>query len=271
VNLEDLTRRVAEAFRVLQGEIDDTKFCARKDFKTDRVLLMLFSKSIRLGLAACHLVSGGFYGEAFGLMRSVLEAYFIAKYVSTGGSEERADSYVNFAQAHFYNHEEIRRKYFPEVKPPEWVTQEMLDEAKKRYPNTRHWVPAYNMATEYYDHPLEVDPKTGKGFQATADYDGTYESASHYVHTTVVSMIPHLGKPEEFFQTAKSDMEVSKALLALQYSLGYVLMTSITVGRHWGVELRPEMVSEANALLEELRTAATEEGGIVWHTRKPKS
>jgi hypothetical protein len=61
------------------------------------------------------------------------------------------------------------------LEPPEWVTQELLDDAKRRYPNTRHWVPAYNMATEYYDHPLEVDPQTGKGFQATA----TYESASH--------------------------------------------------------------------------------------------
>jgi hypothetical protein len=135
---------------------------------------MLFSKSIRLGLAVCHLVSGGFYGEAFGLMRSVLEAYFIAKYVSTSDSEERADSYLNFAMAHFYNREEIRKKYFPEVEPLEWLTQEMLDETKGRYANTRHWVSAYNMATEYYDHPLEVDPKTGKGFQATgkliADY-----------------------------------------------------------------------------------------------------
>jgi hypothetical protein len=277
MNLEDLTRRVAEAFRLLQGEIDDTNFRSRKDFKTDRVLLMLFSKSIRLGLAVCHLVSGGFYGEAFGLMRSVLEACFIAKYVSTtgseetGGSEERADSYLNFALAHFYNREEIRRKYFPEEEPPEWLTQEMLDVAKRRYPNTRHWVPAYNMATEYYDHPLEVDPKTGKGFQATSDYEGTYETTSHYVHTTIVSMIPHLAEPEECFRTAKIDTEVSKALLALQYSLAYVLMTGITVGRHWGVELRPEMVSETNSLLDELRTAATEDSGIVWRTRKPKS
>jgi hypothetical protein len=271
VNLEDLTRRVSEALRLLQGEIDDTNFCARVGFQTDRVLLMLLSKSLRLGRAVCHLVSGGFYGEAFGLMRSILEAYFIAKYVSTGGSEERADSYLNFAQAHFYNQEEIRKKYFPEVDPPEWVTREMLDKAKRRYPNTRHWVPAYNMAMEYYDHPLELDPKTGRGFQAASDYENTYEGASHYVHTTVVSMIPHLAKPGEFFQTAKSDTEVSKAILALQYSLGYVLMTSITVGHHWGVALPPEMVSATNSLLDELRAAATEEGGIVWRTRKPKS
>jgi hypothetical protein len=84
---------------------------------------------------------------------------------------------------------------------------------------------------------------------------GTYESASHYVHTTVVSIIPHLAKPREFFHTAKRDTEVSKALLALQYSLGYVLMTSTTVGRH----------------LDELQAAATEDGGIVWHPRKLKS
>src|ERR1700682_1497241 len=38
------------------------------------------------------------------------------------------------------------------LESPEWVTQELLDDAKRRSPNTRHWVPAYNMATEYYDH-----------------------------------------------------------------------------------------------------------------------
>jgi hypothetical protein len=109
------------------------------------------------------------------------------------------------------------------------------------------------MATEYYDHPLEVHPQTGKGFQATADYDGTHESASHYGHTTVVSMIPHSAKPGEFFDTTKKDTEVSKARLALQYSLGYVLMTGITVGRHWAVVLSPKVVSGKNSFLMSCR------------------
>jgi hypothetical protein len=87
------------------------------------------------------------------------------------------------------------------------------------------------------------------------------------VHTTVVS----LGKAWRVFPYGKRDTEVSKALLPLQYSLGYVLMTSMTVARHWAVVLPPKVVSGTNSLLDDLQAAATEDGGIVWHPRKPKS
>jgi hypothetical protein len=68
----------------------------------------------------------------------------------------------------------------------------MLDHVKRVFPNTRHWIPAYSMAADYYDHPLEVDPKTGKGFQALADYDGIYEMTSHCVHVSAISAIGEL-------------------------------------------------------------------------------
>jgi len=35
------------------------------------------------------------------------------------------------------------------------------------------------MAAEYFNHPADINPKTGKGFQASADYDGMYEATSH--------------------------------------------------------------------------------------------
>ena len=55
--------------------------------------------------------------------------------------------------------------YFSHVKKPEFLTQEMLD-AAKALTSTRHWVAAWNMATDQYDHPLEINPTTGKGFQS---------------------------------------------------------------------------------------------------------
>ena len=94
------------------------------------------------------------------------------------------------------------------------------------------------MATEYYDHPLEVDPQTGKGFLKRPPAMTERTSVALRAHHGRVDD-SSLGKAWGVFPYGKRDTEVSKALLALQYSLGYVLMTSITVGRHWAVVRLP--------------------------------
>src|SRR5215469_1258766 len=146
---EEIEPRVASAFRLLQDEIDSSLFCPRNGVAFENVLLMVTSRALRIGLAVCHLVKGGFYDEAFGLTRSVLEAFFIVKYISTKDSEKRAQSYLDYLEAYYYNQEEIRKRYFPHIPRPEWVTQELLDRVKQRFgSNPRKWVPAHNMAAE---------------------------------------------------------------------------------------------------------------------------
>jgi hypothetical protein len=259
---EDIEPRVSSALRLLQQEIDDTLFCPRRDFALDRALLMVTSKALRVGLAVCHLVSSGFYSEAFGLARSALEAFFIVKYISSKDSEARAHSYLEFRKAYFYNQDEIRRKHFPHIERPAWLTQAMLDEVKLTIPNTRHWVPAYNMAGDYYDHPSEIDPKTGKGFQALADYDGVYEMTSHYVHDTVISTMTNFDASP--FRTAKRDKEEDRGVLALHFSLVYIYEVCIILGRQWGVELRQEVNETVQALLADLRSCASVSQGGIW-------
>ena len=173
---EEVEPRVSVPIQNLQSEIDDTAFCPREAFPTEKTLLMVTSKALRVSLAVCQLTKAGFYGDAFGLTRSVLEAFFIVKYITAKDIEGRAKSYLAFQETHDYNREQIRQKYFPQEPRPAWLTQAALDKVKAQFPNTRHWVPAYNMAAEYYNHPADIDPKTGKGFQGLADYDGMYEA-----------------------------------------------------------------------------------------------
>jgi hypothetical protein len=244
---------VSAALRILQLEIDDTLFCPRRDFDLDRALLMVTSKALRVGLAVCHLVSSGFYGEAFGLTRTVLEAFFIAKYISSKGSESRAHSYLEFRKVYFYNQEEIRKKHFSQIPRPLWLIQAMLDEVKLMFPNTRHWIPAYSMASDHYDHPSEIDPKTGKGFQALADYDGIYEMTSQYVHATAVSTMANFDASP--FKTAKRDREEDRGILALHLSLVYAYETCIMLGRQWEVVLTSRVSSTIQDLLTDLRKA----------------
>jgi hypothetical protein len=106
-------------------------------------------------------VAGGFFGEAFGLTRSVLEAFFIVKYVSTNDSEARSQSYLDYTEAYYFNQEEVRKKQFPHVPRPEWITQELLDRVKQKFPNPRRWVAAYTSkaswtTTSTSESPLSI-------------------------------------------------------------------------------------------------------------------
>jgi hypothetical protein len=217
----------------------------------DRALLMVVTKALRIGLAVCQLASSGFYGEAFGLTRSVLEAFFIVKYISSKDSEARAHSYLEFRKVYLYNQEEIRKKYFAHIPRPQWLKQDWLDEVKRLFRNTRHWIPAYSMAADYYDHPLDINPKTGKGFQALADYEGTYEMTSHYVHVTAISSMPNFDSSP--FKTAKRDKEENRGILALHFSLVYITEICMIVGRQWEIELIPSVNETIQALLRDLR------------------
>lgn len=129
-------------------------------------------------------------------------------------------------------------------------------------PLPRCWLPAFNMTTDYYDHPLEVTERSPKGFQALADYDGIYEMTSHYVHVTAISAMANYDASP--FKTAQRDKEEDRAVLALHFSLVYIFEICIIIGRQWDSALLPEVNQTIQRLLEDLRKIAlvTERG--VW-------
>jgi Family of unknown function (DUF5677) len=255
--------RVSDAIRHLQAEIDDTVFCPREGFPAEKTLLAVTSKALRSSLAVCLLVKTGFYGEAFGLTRSVLEAFFIVKYIMAKDTDARARSYLAFRDTYAYNQDQIRQKYFPHEKRPDWLTQEMLDKTKILFPNTRHWEPAYNMAAEYFNHPADINPKTGKGFQALADYDGMYEATSHHVHVgALASMANFYASP---FRCAKRDKEEDRGILALHYALQYSHGVCIILGRQWDLSISPSLNTEVTSVLGELRKVPSVANRGVWH------
>jgi hypothetical protein len=209
-----------------------------------------------------EMVKSGFYGEAFGLTRSVLEAFFTVKYIMAKDSDARAKSYLAFRDVYAYNQDQIRQKYFPQEKRPHWLTQDMLDKVKTEFPNTRHWVPAYNMAAEYFNHPADINPNTGKGFQALADYDGMYEAASHYVHVGALASMPNFAASP--FKCAKGDREEDRGILALHYALSYSYGICIILGRQWDLSVSPGLVTGISSVLDGLRKAPSVASKGVW-------
>lgn len=214
--------------------IDDAFFCPRSNVLYDRTILGLTSKAISLGRAICHLVKGGFYGEAMGLSRSSIECFLLVKYISNKEPEKRATEYINFFKAHIYNVEQNRKKYFSKATPPSPVVQQWIKDAES-FPSRKSWMPAFNMASEKYDDPLEANRKTGEPYQAMFDYEGLYEKTSHWVHCGSVAIKDHVGTGGEPFKVfdGKGD-DPLYGFLALQYGLAYVLTSCMITFRHFG-------------------------------------
>jgi hypothetical protein len=226
-------QEVSSVLTLLTEEINDNLFCPRQNYQLDRALLGITSKAISLARAVCHLVDGGFYGEAFGLTRTSLEAFFIVKYITNKNAEERAERYVNFVKAHVYNVDQVRKTHFSHAKRPSGVSKQWIAEAAK-FNSTKVFEAAHNMATESYQDPREFSKRTGKPYQATFEYDGLYEKTSHWVHCGCVSLFGHMPEAGKEFKvfTGKDDEE--KAYLALIYAVAYLNMICIISFRHFG-------------------------------------
>jgi hypothetical protein len=261
--------KVQEVFSVLTlltEEINDILFCPRCDYQLDRTLLGLTSKAISLTRAVCHLVDGGFYGEAFGLTRTSVEAFFIVKWITNKNTEERAERYVNFVKAHVYNVDNVRKKHFSHVKRPSGVRKQWIEEAAK-FNSTKVWEAAYNMATELYQDPLEFSKRTGKPYQATFDYEGIYEKTSHWVHCGCLSLFGHMPEAGKEFKvfTGKDDEE--KGYLALMYAVGYLNMICIISFRHYGKVISPKTQKRLTKLLTSIKPLLPKDRMILRRSR----
>lgn len=256
---EDVSKIARCLIEKLRKEIDSTKFSFEGEPQTRRALLMLASKSLRISDAVCSLVCGGFYSEAFGLSRTSLEAFLVAKYISNRAKgkdpEKRAASYFNFAKAHFYNAEQFRQLFFPEADPgspqlSEWVRDA---EDKTKFPSLTCWQSAYNMAQEKFFHPLEIVNSDGKHYQAEAEYKSLYEETSHFVHAGSLSLAAHNPRTDQFITTT-SDDQPQLGIRSVFIGLDYAYRTCIIAGWEFDVMLPSEVQAAVGTFREEVVT-----------------
>lgn len=253
-----MERRVSNSLKSLAKEINGSCLCPRVDHKLDRVVLGLLSKTVSLARSVCQLVRGGFYAEAFGLTRSSLETFLLAKFISNKKPEQRAESYLNFFKAHYYNSEQVRKKYFPRSKPPSGVQKQWIDDASKFPGGTKNWQTAWNMASELYEDPREFNRKTGEPYQALFDFDGFYEHTSHYVHCTSLCTAPHIPTGETVFKVFDERWnDPDKGYVALIYAIGYLYMTAILALRQYNYSLKSRTEKRLTKLLVDIRKQMT--------------
>jgi Family of unknown function (DUF5677) len=251
---KELGKRLSKTLAALTNEVNDSFLCPRTSHYADRVYLGLLSKSMSLTRSVCHLVSVGYYGEAFGLTRSLVEAFLLIKFISNKDPEGRAKSYLDFYKAHVHNAEQIRKKHrLLHMKKPSKERMKWIRQAAK-FPSTKVWQSAYNMAFEIYEDPREISAKTGKGYQAVLDYDGVYELTSHWVHCGSLSLmpshLPHSGAPFKISEARWCDEE--KGFIALLHAIACLFRVYVIVFRKFDKEPSALIHNQFFCLLNEL-------------------
>jgi hypothetical protein len=247
---KQMERRVSSSLTALTKEINEASLYPRSDHTLDRVMLGLASKSVSLSRSVCQLVRAGLYAEAFGLSRSSLEAFLLTKFISNKKPEERAQSYLDFFKAHYYNREQVRKKYFPRSKMPSGIQKQWIDDASRFRSGTKSWQPAWNMASELYEDQREVNKKTGEAYQALFEFDAVYEHTSHYVHCTSLCTAPHIPTGETIFKIFDERWnDPDKGHMALINGVGYLYMTAILALRQYHYSLSSRMEKRLTNLL----------------------
>jgi hypothetical protein len=92
-----LKKRIAAVLKpigALESIIDKSEFIPATGHYRSIVILALLSKSLTIARAVGALVTAGFHEEAFGLTRTLIDVYFIVRYISNKDTEARATRYA---------------------------------------------------------------------------------------------------------------------------------------------------------------------------------
>ncbi len=180
--------------------INETRHYPRSNVYLDIVVLALLSKGIVVSKAVCKLVETGFYEEAFGLTRTLIDIYFTIRYVANRDREERATKFAEFFAKDHEGWANIIGKYYPTTKFSLPVHQGQMLKVAEKFKNPHKWTglgdQTRKMAMEEDSYELD---RNGKPFKCEFDYEVLYKWTSHYVHSTIVAIDTHTVEARDVF------------------------------------------------------------------------
>lgn len=165
------------------------------------VILALVSKALTVSRAICLLVDSGFFAEAFGLSRTLIEIYFCVRYISNKDTEARAKTYVDYHARVRQEWQTIIMKYYPNTPSERIELDKDVLETAKEFKSKAHWTGSGGQAKLM---ALEADglehDEHGEPEKSEFDYDALYFWTSHFVHATVVGIEGHACEPGDVFK-----------------------------------------------------------------------
>ena len=106
-------REVLAQIKKLEKFINHWQMIPATGVLRNRVILALLSKALTVSRAICALVKAGFYAEAFGMSRTLIDIFFCVRYMSNKDTEARVTTYAEYAARIQKEWVNIGQKYFP--------------------------------------------------------------------------------------------------------------------------------------------------------------
>ncbi len=191
--------RTAHVLRIitrLEKHLDGLEMIPATSSYRTSVILALLSKSLTVSRATCALITAGFPAEAFGLSRTIIEIFFSVRHIVLRDTEKRAKKYVDYAARVRKEWQISAIKYLPNVPVEDIALDEDVLKTAELFRSRGNWtgLRGQTQAMALEEDPLERN-QLGLPYKSEFDYDVNYFWTSQYVHSTVVGIQGHAGKP----------------------------------------------------------------------------
>jgi hypothetical protein len=205
-----------ESIEKLERFIDDAVFVPATQQHRGQIILALFSKALTVGRAICSLVRAGFGEEAFGMGRTLIDIYFVVRYIANKDTEARAEQYAMFFTKDQEGWHKVIPKYYPHIVARDTPERREILAIAKNYRNPNDWSGQPEKTRSLAKEPdtYEFD-SAGNGTTAEFDYEIMFKYTSHFVHSTVCSLEGHLVERGDTFKIRARWNPYKKAHLAL--------------------------------------------------------
>jgi hypothetical protein len=194
LSTSEILRLIDKLETFLNGEL----FIPATSFFRSKVLLSLMSKALTTGRAVCVLVDAGFYGEAFGLSRTLIDIFINVRYISNRDTEKRAKQFVEYIAKTQEELIRLSHKHFP-TKKDHPKLDEKFAELAKDYNSAHRWTDARFREMALEPDSYEFDDQ-GNPTVHDFDYEFVYWQTSQFVHATILSVLEHATPQGEPFR-----------------------------------------------------------------------
>jgi hypothetical protein len=228
------------------------EYYPRQTEPSDLVVLALASKALVVGSAVCNLVEAGFYEEAFGLTRTLVEIWLNLRYITNEGNSDRAEKFGNFFAKDHEGWINIIQKYYPAIPLSLPSHHAEMMKIAKRYKHPHSWsgLPGPVKAMALEGDAFQNDP-SGKPMRCEFDYEVLYKWTSHYVHATAVAVDTHAVEARSPFTIhSRKRFGFRFKELALFNTVVYLSKVLVRSFSAIGRQVPPSISEEADRLLK---------------------
>ncbi len=191
----------------------------------------------------CALVDAGFYGEAFGLSRTLIDIFLTVRYISNKDTERRAKECVEYIAKTQEELIRLSHKHFP-TKADHPKLGEKFSELAKAYKSAHRWTGARIREMALGPDSYEVD-SLGSPTVHDFDYEFVYWQTSQFVHATILSAVEHATpQGEPFHVRARINEDAIRGDEALFNVLAFVSKTFVSGYRGLNSDQPAEILEE---------------------------